>query len=268
MLLQEPVFFLDHKWRISEETCLVILRLLRENSMRRSMSKSSTRKDYLLRYLRSPVKSTFKCLCKQTPHWCVIMSKTPQESWRSRWPQERDVEQSALTHACHTHCASRQLGTIADWRFDIPWDWLWDACQMARVHWGTRCKGFCCKGGLHYQIEQSARNPLEHNKCQECLGNRPEAVIRQVTISLYSWVWKSLGGSLSELYCVDLAEAYVRWGSVSSRILLRKKGMICNCPMDDRMRNLWQKAEQGKDTGTTSCTCTRPVGQPQVDTQG
>ena len=47
------------------------------------------------------------------------------------------------------------------------------------------------------------------NMCQERLGNRPEAVIRQATIGLYSQVWKSLGDSLPELYCVDLAEAYV-----------------------------------------------------------
>ncbi len=43
------------------------------------MSKSGTGKDYISRYLRSPAKSTFKCLCKQTPLCCVIMSKTPQE---------------------------------------------------------------------------------------------------------------------------------------------------------------------------------------------
>jgi hypothetical protein len=50
---------------------------------------------------------------------------------------------------------------------------------------------------------------LNANKCQEHLGNRPEAVIRQATISLCSRVWKSLGDSLPKLYCVELAEAYV-----------------------------------------------------------
>ncbi len=84
--------------------------------------------------------------------------KTPQEPWRSRWPQERDVEQSALTHARQTHCASRQLCTTADRRYDLPQDWLQDACQIARVCWGARCKGFRSKKGPHYCIEQSARN--------------------------------------------------------------------------------------------------------------
>jgi hypothetical protein len=35
---------------------------------------------------------------------------------------------------------------------------------------------------------------------------------------------------------------------------VRKKGMIRNCPMDICTRNLWQKAEMGKKTGTESTT--------------
>jgi hypothetical protein len=57
-------------------------------------------------------------------------------------------------------------------------------------------------------------------KCQEQLGNCPEAVVRQATISLYSQVWKSLGDSLPELYCVNLAEAYVMQENVSLMIFL------------------------------------------------
>jgi hypothetical protein len=130
------------------------------------MRKSGTGKDYLLRYLRSPAKNTFKRLYKQTSLWLVVMRKEPQEPWRTRSPQERDIEQSAPTHVRHTHCASRQLGTTADQRYDVPWDWLWEACQMARVHWGIRCEGFCSKEGLHYWMERSARYHLEHNQVQ------------------------------------------------------------------------------------------------------
>ncbi len=36
--------------------------------------------------------------------------------------------------------------------------------------WGTRCKGFCSKEGLHYCIEQSARYPLEQDQVQRALG--------------------------------------------------------------------------------------------------
>ncbi len=59
-------------------------------------------------------------------------------------------------------------------------------------------------------------------KCQERSGNCPEAVIRQATINLDSWVWKFLGDSLPKLYCIDSAEAYVTQESVSSRILDEK----------------------------------------------
>jgi hypothetical protein len=41
---------------------------------------------------------------------------------------------------------------------------------MARVCWGTRCKGFCSKKGTHYQIERSARNSLEHEQVQRAFG--------------------------------------------------------------------------------------------------
>jgi hypothetical protein len=61
------------------------------------------------------------------------------------------------------------------------------------------------------------------NKCKEPLGNHPEAVVRQATINLDSRVWKSLGDSLPELHCADLAEAYVMQESVSLRILSEKK---------------------------------------------
>ncbi len=61
-----------------------------------------------------------------------------------------------------SHHTSRQLGTTADWRYDIPWNWLRNACQMARVRWGTHCEGFRSEEGAHYRIEQSAWNQLEH----------------------------------------------------------------------------------------------------------
>jgi hypothetical protein len=42
-------------------------------------------------------------------------------------------------------------------------------------------------------------------RCEEHLGDRPEAVVIQATINLNSRVWKSLEDSLPELYCVDVA---------------------------------------------------------------
>ncbi len=91
-------------------------------------------------------------------------------------------------------------------------------------------------------------------KCKGRLRNRPEAVVRQATINLYSRVWKSLGDSFPKLYCFDLAEAYVMQESVSSRIYIRRKVMIQDHLMDECMRNLWQKAEWGKNSGNNSGT--------------
>ncbi len=211
------------------------------------MSKGGTGKDYLLCYLRSPAKSTFKRLSKQTPLWRVVMSKTPQEPWRSRWPQERDVERSAPTHACHTHCASRQLGTTADWSYDVPWDWLGDACQMARVRWGTRCEGFCSKEGQHDQIERCARKQLECNQVQRALGklsrschqtsnNQPWFMTLKIPWGFLAWaVLRWLSGSLCHARKCQFEE-----------FCMRRKGMICDRPMHICMRNFWRKAERGK----------------------
>jgi hypothetical protein len=101
------------------------------------------------------------------------------------------------------------------------------------------------------KVHGTNRNTI---KCKERLRSCPEAVIRQEIINLYSRVWKSLWDSFPELYCIDLAEVYVMQESVSSRIYVRRKGMIRDCPTDIRMRNLWQKAEQGKKASTNSCT--------------
>jgi hypothetical protein len=68
-------------------------------------------------------------------------------------------------------------------------------------------------------------------KCKEHLRSRPEAVVRQATINLYSRVRESLGDSFPKLYCIDLVEAYVTQESVSSRVLCEKKRY------DSRSRN-------------------------------
>ncbi len=102
MHLQEPEFIWVHKWQVSEETHLILLRLLREISTRRTTSKSGTGKDFLLCYLRSPGKSTFKHLCRQTPLWRVIMRKMPQEPKRLRWPQKKGTL-SNQPNSCASH---------------------------------------------------------------------------------------------------------------------------------------------------------------------
>ena len=78
--------------------------------------------------------------------------------------QERDAKWSVPINVRHIHCVPMQLGTTVIWRYDAPWDWLWDACHMAGVRWGNHWEGFCSKEGPHYRFEQSARNPLERDQ--------------------------------------------------------------------------------------------------------
>ncbi len=49
------------------------------------------------------------------------------------------------------------VGDVVSQRYDVPQDWLWDACHMAGVRWGSHCKGFCSKEGPHYRLEQNTR---------------------------------------------------------------------------------------------------------------
>ncbi len=129
---------------------------------------------------------------------------------------------------------------------------------MARVRWGTRCKGFHSKEGpigLHYCIEQSARNPLECNQVPRALGESsrscPQTSNNQPWFTSLEISWGFLAQAV--LHWLSGGLCHMRkcqgWG-----YYVRRKGMICDCPMDVCMRNLWQKAEQGKKTGTNSST--------------
>jgi hypothetical protein len=69
----------------------------------------------------------------------------------------------------------------------------------------------------------------------------------------YLRVWKSLRDSYPSC-TAQLSGAYVMQESVSSRIFVSKKGMICVRPMDVCTRNLWQKVERGKKTGSEATT--------------
>jgi hypothetical protein len=111
---------------------------------------------------------------------------------------------------------------------------------MARVHWGTRCKGFVARKVCTTKWNKVHGTIWNAIKCKERLRSHPEAVDRQATINLILQVWKSLGDSFPELYCIDLAEAYVTPENVSLEIFQRRKGMIRDRLMDVCMRNLWR----------------------------
>jgi hypothetical protein len=150
----------------------------------------------------------------------------PQEPWRSRWLQERNAKQSVPNHVHHTHCASRQLGTTADQRYDVPRYWLWDACQLAKVCWGTRCEWFRRGEGPYYRIEQSARNPLEHNQVQRALGKLSKCCHQ--TSNNQPWFMR-----------LDIS-----WGFLAQAVLRWLSGGLCHarkCQFEDIMwgKKVW-----------------------------
>jgi hypothetical protein len=69
---------------------------------------------------------------------------------KGRWVISPKYRASHPRHFC-------AVGDVFAQRYDVLCDWLWLACHMAGVRWGSRCKGFCSKEGLHYCIEQSTR---------------------------------------------------------------------------------------------------------------
>ncbi len=72
---------------------------------------------------------------------------------------------SCASHPLHFYA----VGYYSQSKYDVPWDWLWEACHMARVHWEARCKVFCSKEGPHYRTERSVRNQLERDQVQRVL---------------------------------------------------------------------------------------------------
>jgi hypothetical protein len=95
-------------------------------------------------------------------------------------------------------------------------------------------------------MEQSVRNQLECGQVQRALAKSSGSCLQTSNNQPYSRGRKSLGDSSLGLYCVDLAVAYVTQENVSSRILMRRKGMICNRSMDICMRNLWKERQNGE----------------------
>ncbi len=218
MHLQEPeILFSVHEWRILEETCLNILRLLCEFLWGDLQAKVVLETDYLWHFWRSPARVPQASLQADSALTCCQEQK-PQDSRRTRWPQEKGrwiiSPNSRASHPVHSYAA----GYYSRSKLDAPRDWLQEACQMARVRWGTRCKGFCSKEGLHYWMERSVMKQLERNQVQRVLEKSSGSCLQTSNNQPYSQGWKSLGDSSSRLYCVDLAEAYVMWENVSSRI--------------------------------------------------
>ncbi len=86
--------------------------------------------------------------------------------------------------ASHPQCFCA-VGDVVTQRYEVLWDWLWDACHMAGVDWGSRCKAFVARKARTIALSKA------RGSCHKTSNNQP-----------YSRVWKSLGDSIPELYCI------------------------------------------------------------------
>jgi hypothetical protein len=218
--LQEPDFFLVHEWCVFEETRLVISRLLREIFYKGVYKQKLYWKGLLIalleesheEYLQASLQAD-SALTRRHEQTASGTPKIKMTARKGRWVISPD------SHA-HTHCTSRQLGTTANRRYDVPRDCLRKACQMARVCWGTRCEGFCGKEGPHYWIEQSARNQLEHDQVQRVLGKSSRSCRQTSNNQPWFTTWE------------------IPWGFLSWAVLHRLSVGLCHarkCQFDDSM---------------------------------
>ncbi len=173
--------------------------------------------NYLLRFLRSHARVPKASLHADSALTCHQEQK-PQDPRRTRWLQEKGrwaiSPNSRASHPLHSYA----VGYYSQSNQEVSWDWLREACQMARVRWRTRCEGFRSKEGLHYWVEWSEKNQLERNQVQRALDKSSGSCLQTSNNQPYSQGWKSLWDSSPGLYCIDLAEAYVTQENVSLRI--------------------------------------------------
>ncbi len=95
----------------------------------------------------------------------------------SLFHKEATCESSTINGLLYAHET-----LIVAQRCDVPWDWLWDACHMAGVHWESCCKDFCSKEGPHYRFMQKRK---EHdNQPNSRVGNPLGIPSRAVLCSL------------------------------------------------------------------------------------
>ncbi len=85
------------------------------------------------------------------------------------------------SHPWH-YCA---VEDVVAQRYDVLWDWLWDACHMAGYVEDPAAKDFVARKARTITLSKA------QGSCHKTSNNPP-----------YLRVWKSLGDSIPELYCV------------------------------------------------------------------
>ena len=145
----------------------------------------------LIMFLEESREEYLKRLCKQTPLWLVVTRKSLRNPEEQADSKKRDVEQSAPTHVRHTHCTSRQLGTTADQKYDVPWDWLRCAKWQGSVE-EPAAKDFVASKVCTIELNKVKGTSWNAIKCKERMRSNPAAVVRQETINLIHKFWNPI----------------------------------------------------------------------------
>ncbi len=153
-------------------------------STRRSTSKGGTRNRLFIAFLEESRKEYLKHLCKQTPLWLVIMSRSLRNPKEQDDCKKRGVEQSAPTHRHHTHCASRQLSTTADRNMTF----LGTDFKKRDIWQGSieepAAKDFVARKVRTIKWNKVLGTSWNMIRCKEHLRSCPAAVVRQATVNL------------------------------------------------------------------------------------
>jgi hypothetical protein len=115
---------------------------------------------------------------KAVPSKDYFMHLTLKNARKGRWVISPDYRASHPRRSC-------AVGDVVAQRYDVLRDWLWDACHMAGVCEDPAAKVFVARKARTIALSEA------QGSCQKTSINQP-----------YSQVWKSLGDSIPELYCV------------------------------------------------------------------
>ncbi len=153
-------------------------------SMRRSTSKGGNRNGLLIALLEESREEYLMRLCKPTPLWLIVMSRSLRNPEEQDEGKKRDVEQSAPTHTRHTHCASGQLGTTADWSTTfLGTDFKKHAIWQGSVE-EPAAKDFVARKVRTIEWNEVLGTSWNGIRCKERLRSHPAAVVRQAAINL------------------------------------------------------------------------------------
>ncbi len=182
--LQEPEFFFGSRVThfVRDPSCHIETPTW--ISTRRSASEGGKGNGLLIAFLEESRKEYLKRLCKQTPLWLVVMSRSLRNPEEQDDHKRRDIEQSAPTHARHTHCVPMQLGTTADQSTTfLGTDFEKHAIWQGSVE-EPAAKNFVVGKVCTIKWNKVLGTSWNAIRCKERLRSCPAAVVRQATINL------------------------------------------------------------------------------------